>query len=89
MLKFDEFLAKNIHSQLMDFHKIGTFIFQSYLLKMFLSFNEDNLQLPEMVLTGERNRDYTKFKNSLMYEVYSSIFQKKLPRVLLEMKTIL
>ena len=45
-LKFDEFLAENIHSQLMDFHKTKTFRFQSYLLKMFLSFNEENLQLP-------------------------------------------
>ena len=50
-LKFDEFLSKNIHSQLVDFHKTRSFIFQSYLLKMFLSFNEENLYLPEMVLT--------------------------------------
>ena len=49
---------------------------------MFLSFNEENLQLPEMVLTEEMNRDYTKFTNFLMSEVYSAIFQKKLPRVL-------
>ena len=38
-----EFLAENIHYQLMNFHKTKTFRFQSYLLKMFLSFNEDNL----------------------------------------------
>ena len=49
-LKFDEFLVENIHSQLMDFHKTKTFIFQSYLLKMFLSFNEENVQLLEVVL---------------------------------------
>ena len=39
-LKFDEFLAENIHSQLVDFHKTRIFRFQSYLLKMLLSFNE-------------------------------------------------
>ena len=42
-LKFDELLVEKNHSQLMDFHKTRTFIFQSYLLKMFLSFNGDNL----------------------------------------------
>ena len=81
-LKFDDLLAENIHSQLMHFHKTSTFIFQSYLLKMFLSFNEENLQLPEMVLTEEINRDYTKFMNFLMFEMYSGSFQKKFPRVL-------
>ena len=88
-LKFDEFLVENIHSQLMDFHKTRSFRFQSYLLKMFLSFNEDNLQLPEMVSTKEMNGDYTKFMNFLMSEVCVAIFQKKLPKVLPEMKTIL
>ena len=52
-LKFDELLVENIHSQLMYFHKTKNFIFQSYLLKMFLSFNEENLELPKMVLTKE------------------------------------
>ena len=41
-LKFDEFLAKNIHSQLMNFHMTIHFIFQSYLIKMSLFFNEEN-----------------------------------------------
>ena len=56
---------------------------------MLLSFNEDNWQLLEMVLTKETNKDYTKFMNFLMSEVYNAIFQKKLPRVLPEMKNIL
>ena len=34
-LKFDEFLAKNIHSQLFNFHDTRVFRFQSFLLKMF------------------------------------------------------
>ena len=73
----------------MDIHKIGTFRFQSYLLEMFLSFNEDNLQLSNMVLTKEMNMDYTKFMTFLMSEIYNTIFQKKFPRVLPEMKNIL
>ena len=56
---------------------------------MFLSFNEENLQLPEMVLTDEMNRDYIKFIKFLMSEVYNAIFQKNLPRVLPEMRSIL
>ena len=42
-----------------------------------------------MVLTEEMKRDYTKFMNFLMFEVYSAIFQKKFSRVLPEMKNIL
>ena len=56
---------------------------------MLLSFNEDNWQLLEMVLTKEMNRYYTKFMNFIMLEVYTAIFSKKLPRLLPEMRTIL
>ena len=84
-IEFDEFLVENIHSQLMNLHKTKNFRFQSYLLNMFLSFNKDNLQLPEVVLTDEMYRDYTKFMNFLMIEIYASIFQKRIPQVLPEM----
>ena len=73
-LKFDEFLAENIPSQLVDFHKTRSFRFQSYLLKIVLSFNEENIQIPEMALTEEMNRDYSKFMNFFMLEVYSAFF---------------
>ena len=88
-LNFDEFLAKNIHSQLINFHKTKTFIFQSYMLRMFFSLNEENLQLPKMVLTEEMNKDYIKFMNLLMSEIYISIFSKKVPQVLPEKRIIL
>ena len=65
-LNFDDFLAQNIHSQLVYFPKTRTFRFQSYLLKMFFSFSEENLQLLEMVITKDINRDYRKFMNFLM-----------------------
>ena len=58
-------------------------------MKMFLSFNEENLQLPEMLLTKEMNRDYSKFMNFLMSEVYNAFFQKKLPGVLPQMTEML
>ena len=73
----------------MDFHKTKTFRFQYYLLKMLLSFNEENLELPEMVLTEEMNKDYRKFMNFLMSEVYNVIFQNTFPRVLPEMRNML
>ena len=81
-LKFDDFLAKNIHSQLINFHKTRNFRFQSFLQRIFLTFNEDNLQLPEMVITNEMSRYYCKFMNFLMAPVYNVFFQEKLPRVL-------
>ena len=73
-LKFDEFLAENIHSRLVHFHKTRCFRFRSYLLKIFLWLNEEKLQLPKMVLTEEMNKDYKNFMNFLMLELYSALF---------------
>ena len=56
---------------------------------MFLTFNEDNLKLPEMVITYEMSRDYSKFMNFLMAEVYNAFLQNKLPRLLSVMKEML
>ena len=56
---------------------------------MFLTFNGDNLQLPEMVITYEMSKDYCKFMNFLMELVYNVLFQEKLSRVLPEMKELL
>ena len=64
-------------------------MFQSLMMKMFLSFNENNLQLLEMVLTKDMCKDYNKFMNFLMAPVYEVLFQRRLPRVLLEMKKLL
>ena len=74
-LRFDELLAENIHSQLVDFHQTRTFNFQYFLLNMFVSFNEENLQLTEMTTTDEIRRDYIKFMKFLMSEFYSAFFQ--------------
>ena len=88
-LKFDEFLAENIRSQLINFQRTRTFRFQYFLMRMFLTFNEDNLQLPKMAITDEINKYYCKFMNFLMAPVYNVFFQENLPKVLPEMKELL
>ena len=56
---------------------------------MFLTFNEDNLQLPDMVVTDEMSKYYCKFMNFIMAHGYNVFFQERLPRVLPEMKELL
>ena len=56
---------------------------------MFLTFNEDNLQLPDMVVTDEMSKYYCKFMNFIMAHVYNVFFQEILPRVRPEMKELL
>ena len=56
---------------------------------MFLFFNEENLQFLEMVLTYEMIRNFGKYMNLLLSEVYQSFFKHKLPRVLPLMKELL
>ena len=80
-LKFDEFLAKSIHSQLVNFHSTKHFMFQSYLVRMFLFFNEENLQLQKMVLTDEISSNCFKYMNLLLAEVYKVFFKNKLPLI--------
>ena len=84
--KYDEFLANSIHSQLVNFHNTRHFIFQSHLVRIFLFFNEGNL---EMVLTDEIKINCFKHMKFLMAEVYKVYFQHKLPRVLPIMKEFL
>ena len=74
-LKFDVFLAENIRSQLANFHDTKVFILQSFLLRMFLSYNEEDLQVPELEITGDMTKDYCKFMNLLMAEIYKILFQ--------------
>ena len=88
-LKSVEFLAENIHSELVNFHSTRFFRFQSFLLKMFLSHNEENLHFPELVLIDEMTQSYCKFINGLMEVIYNIFFQKTLPRVLPKMKDTL
>ena len=56
---------------------------------MFLSYNQEDLQVPELEITGDMTKDYCKFMNSLMVEIYKLLFQERLPRVLPKMRKIL
>ena len=52
-LKFDEFLDESIHSHLVNFQNTKHFRFQSYLIRMFLFFNEEIkmvISMPKLVL---------------------------------------
>ena len=71
---FDEFLSEKTHTQLVNFNVTRNFRIQCYLMKMFLSHNENSLLLPKMVLIKEMSRDYTKFMNFLMALIYSVMF---------------
>ena len=56
---------------------------------MFLSYNEEYLQVHELEITGEMTKEYYKFMNFLMAEIYNLFFQERLPRVFPEMRQIL
>ena len=53
---------------------------------MFLFFNEENLKLPEMVITTEISSNFFKYMNLLMVEFYNFFFQNKLPKEIQLMK---
>ena len=56
---------------------------------MFIAYNEENPQVPELAITADMAMDYDKFMNQLMAEIYKLFFQEILPRVLLEMRQML
>ena len=62
-LKFDEFLAENIRSQLVNFHDTRMFRFQSLLLRIFIAYNEEDLQVLELEIIADIATDYYKFMN--------------------------
>ena len=57
-LKFNNFLTESIHSQLVIFYNTKHFWFQFYLVRMFLFFNEENLQLPKRVSTDDSLHEF-------------------------------
>ena len=56
---------------------------------MFIDYNEEDLQVPDMEITTDMATDYYKFMNKLMAEIYDLFFQERLPRVLPKMRQIL
>jgi len=88
-VSFDEFIAKNIHQQLVNFISSRHFRYYSNLLRMFLGSN--NTELPEAVFISTECKKITMltFINKIMSRIYSLIFGSYLPRVLEEMKSSL
>ena len=88
-LKFDEFLAENIRSQLANFHGTKVFRFHSFFMRMLIAYNEEDLQVPELEITIDMAMNYCKFMNQFMAEVYDLLFQERLPKVFPEMRQML
>ena len=59
------------------------------MLRIFIAYNEEDLQVPELEITSDMAMDYCKFMNELMAEVYDLSFQERSPRVFLDMNRIL
>ena len=56
---------------------------------MFITYNEEDLQVPELEITADMAMDYSKFMNQLMAKIYELFFQERLPRVFPEMRQML
>ena len=56
---------------------------------MLITYNEEDLQVPELEITIDMATDYCKFMNQLMAKVYDLFFQERLPRVFPEMRQML
>ena len=56
---------------------------------MFIAYNEEDPQVPELAVTADMATDYCKFMNQLMAEIYGLFFQERLPRVFPEMRQLL
>ena len=56
---------------------------------MFISYNEEDPQAPELAVTTDMATDYYKFMNQLMAKIYELFFQERLPRVFPEMRQMM
>lgn len=83
-INFDEFLAENIHSQLMNFHSERTFRHQTLLLKMMAKQNWSDLQSVDSDLFTENvnfseelgGRTFVQFANKVMSKNYKLIYDQ-------------
>ena len=50
------------------------FMFEPFLLSMFIAHNDEDVQLPELAVTAEMATNYGKFMNQLMAEIYEVFF---------------
>jgi hypothetical protein len=85
-VSFDEFIAENIHQQLVNFSSLRHFRYYSHLLRMFLEYNKTEFPETAFISTECKRITMLIFINKIMSRVYSLIFGSELPRVLEEMK---
>ena len=90
-LNLDEYLAEVIHVQLVEFHKVRFFRYQSYLLNMLLCSNVLKLQFLSTIFSPGLPKQINMFEfvNTIMAEIYKLLFDDVLPRVLEDMRLML
>jgi hypothetical protein len=88
-ISFDQFIADNIHKQLVNFLSLRHFRYYTHLLKIFLETNKR--EFPEVAFISIECNKITLliFINKCMSKVYSLIFNTILPRVVDDMKSYL
>lgn len=93
-LKFDEFLAEKIHSQVENFHMERSFRYQKLLLLMVIHSNLEELHEMDQVtfsykfniFVETRSFSFLEFVNKVMARIYCLFFDSKLPRVSKDMR---
>jgi hypothetical protein len=88
-INFDQFLADNIHKQLVNFRSLRHFRYYTYLLRIFLETNKREFPEATFVSTECKRITLLIFINKVMSRVYSLIFNTILPRVLDDMRSYL
>jgi hypothetical protein len=88
-ISFDQFLADNIHKQLVNFFSLRHFICYTYMLRIFLETNKREFLEAEFVSTECKRITLLIFINKAMSRVYSLIFNTSLPRILGDMRCYL
>jgi hypothetical protein len=88
-ISFDEFIADNIHKQIVNFRSLRHFRYYTYLLKIFLETNKR--EFPEVAFVSTKCKRITLlvFINKVMSMVYSLIFNTNPPRFLDDMRSYL
>ena len=84
----DEYLAKVIHVQLIEFPKVKFFRYQTYLLNMQLCSNVSKLKFLSTIFSPDLPKQINMFEfvNTIMTNIYKLLFEDILPRVLEEMR---
>jgi hypothetical protein len=88
-VSFDEFIAENLHQQLVNFSSLRHFRYYSHMLRMFLGSNNTKILEAAFISTECKKITMLIFINKIMSKICSLIFSSDLPRVLEEMKSSL